>query len=165
MELHFQDIVAQLREEPIPDLLRIYSALEQEFLRRRITKDRSGVDLVSGYARMLVCDRLGLEPAGSNAARIDAIDPRNGDRYKVKATRDQERYPQVGRIGDVGGRMEFDFLIAVAFYPDFQVSRTAKIPRHVVQQLVHAPFKGRQLRLSDKLMDHPDVSDIGHLLG
>ena len=36
------------------------------------------------------------------------------------------------RVGGARGRMEFDFVIAVALAPGFEIQRAAKILRHVV---------------------------------
>ena len=84
MEQPFQDIAAHLREEPLIGLLRIYAALEQEFLHRGMIRKRQ--EVVSGYTEMLVCERLWLV-RGGRAATPSTPAPVTGTRFKGAATK------------------------------------------------------------------------------
>ena len=68
------------------------------------------------------------------------------------------------RVGGACGRMDVDFVIAVALAPDFEIQRAAKIPRHDVgagQRSVPEPPD------PDIQQGHgpPQVLDNGELLG
>lgn len=78
---------------------------------------------------------------------------------------ERDRVPQCRcRVGGARGRMDVDFVIAVALAPDFEIQRADKIPRHVVgagQRSVPGPPD------QDFQQGHgpTQVLDIGELLG
>ena len=136
----------------IPELLSFYVGVEDEFIRREISRKRG--EIVGGYTEMLVCQMLGLRPTESEMSDYDATDPEDGNqRYQIKGRRVSKGNIQMGAIK----RLEpqgFDFFVGVIYKPDFTVRRAAKIPYDVLVGLseLRRTTNGHQLSLTNRVI-------------
>ncbi|QMI48980.1 hypothetical protein [Burkholderia sp. MBR-1] len=149
----------------IADLLATHCIVIAELQRRGVL--RSGNNPTGDYAEWLVSSRLGLELAAKSCKGYDAIDAQKV-RYEIKARRVTPTNPstQMSPVRDLAGA-HFDFLIAVVFDSDWNVSAAAKIPHRVVP--VVASFRkhvnGHVMHLGPAVFSAAGVENITALLG
>ena len=148
----------------IPDLLASYVALLDELRARGVV--RTG-KVVGDYAEALVARALGLDLANGPMEGYDAVDPRSGERYQVKARRIGPRWRDVG-MGPFRGLDEdlFDVFVGVVFDADMSIVRALRVPRSVVLANVRlVAYDGtHRLRVGPRLAGLDGVTDIAELL-
>ena len=102
-----------------------------EIRRRGIIRNNNPL---GDFAEDLVCRSLGLQIAQNQAQQgFDAIDAQ-GVRYQIKSRRTSANTTTFGPIRDYEDHL-FDELILVMFNPEFQPTRAAMPPYHVVRQV------------------------------
>lgn len=148
----------------IADLLATHCFVIGELQRRGVL--RSGNNPTGDYAEWLVSSKLGLELAGKSCKGYDATDAQKV-RYEIKARRVSRTNPstQMSPVRNLAGA-HFDFLIAVVFDSDWNVSAAAKIPHGVVPAI--ASFKkhvnGHVMHLGPAVFSAAGVEDITAVL-
>ncbi|MDN7807302.1 hypothetical protein [Burkholderia gladioli] len=153
-----------LSKRSIADLLATHCTVIEELQRRGVL--RSGNNPTGDYAEWLVSSKLGLELAAKSCKGYDATD-RQKMKYEIKARRVTPSNPstQMSPIRNLAGA-HFDFLIAVVFDSDWNVSAAAKIPHQVVP--VVASFRkhvnGHVMYLRPSVFSAAGVEDITALL-
>jgi hypothetical protein len=148
----------------IADLLATHCFVIGELQRRGVL--RSGNNPTGDYAEWLVSSKLGLKLAGKSCKGYDATDAQNV-RYEIKGRRVTPANPstQMSPVRNLAGA-HFDFLIAVVFDSDWNVSAAAKIPHRVVPAV--ASFKqhvnGHVMHLGPAVFSAAGVEDITAVL-
>jgi hypothetical protein len=124
-ECNSRDMDVDLRAFTVAGLLRLYSEIVEELVRRKAC--RSTNNPVADIAEMLVIKALRLMPAAKSTKGYDAIDGA-GKRYEVKARRMTRRNPSrmLSAIRDCEAR-HFDFL-AFCFVKIFRSTKLASYP-------------------------------------
>ena len=148
----------------IADLLATHCFVIGELQRRGVL--RSGNNPTGDYAEWLVSSKLGLELSAKSCKGYDAIDAQKV-RYEIKARRVTPTNPstQMSPIRNLVGE-HFDFLVAVVFDSDWNVTAAAKIPHQVVPRV--ASFKkhvnGHVIHLRPTVFSEAGVEDITAVL-
>lgn len=127
---------------------------------RKLGVVRSNNMPIADYAEYLVTERLGLKLSASSNKSVDAIDPRTGLTYQIKAR----------RITSTSGRrqlgvmrsLDFDYLVAILFDESFDVAEAYMIPSKLIAH--HAKFSKHQnghiLQLRGDILSSEGVKDI-----
>lgn len=142
-------------EAPVKDLVRAYALSLEALTARGVIRSHK---VLADYAEWLATEalRLTLVPGGSQKG-YDAVDPRNGLTYQVKARRLAPPYfqPDLRGFGDLDER-PFDFLVGILVDADYAVVSAAVVPLAVVRQRA----KGTRLYMGRGLLSAADVRDV-----
>jgi hypothetical protein len=146
------------------ELLQLHSAVLDEMRGREIIRSRNNP--TGDYAEWLVADRLHLKLEANSSKGHDATDA-SGKRYQIKAR--QAARKQKAPLFSVMRELEqghFDFLVAVVFDSEWNVSYGALIPHVYVAPLCafRARVNGHQMRLAQSVLGTAGVQDITSLL-
>ena len=142
----------------------MHSAVLAELHRRQVV--RSANNPTGDYTEWLVSTKLKLILATQSAKGYDATDTA-GLRYQIKG----RRMPQLNgpvQLGVLRGLSEksFDYLVAVAFTPSWEIRYAAKMPYEAVIRLgtFREHVNGHVMHLRPSIFQHPEVEDISDLL-
>ncbi|NYT60671.1 hypothetical protein H0A65_17315 [Alcaligenaceae bacterium] len=148
----------------VAELLNVHSAVLGELRNRNVT--RSNNNPTGDYAEWLVATALGLTLEKNSAKGFDAVDSQ-GIRYQIKSRRvtPNNASTQLGVIRNLDGG-DFDFLVAVIFNSNWQVSYAAKISHHVLPELAayRSHVNGHIMHLRPSVFTNPGVEDISDQL-
>jgi hypothetical protein len=120
--------------------------------------------VLADYAEWLVAKGLRLQLVEGGAQKgHDAVDPNSGLRYQVKARHVVPPYMQADLRGQgsLDGR-PFDFLVGVLLDGEYQVTRAAVVPLHIVQARAKriAYNNGYRLHFATGILGLPEVRDV-----
>jgi hypothetical protein len=148
----------------VKELLATHTAVLGELHRRQVI--RSANNPTGDYTEWLVAVKLGLSLVTQSAKGYDALDS-DGLRYQIKG-RKMTKTTGAIQLSVLRALSEksFDFLIAVAFNPDWGIRYAAKIPYEVVLGLgtFKAHVNGHVMHLRPSVFEHPAVQDVSALL-
>jgi hypothetical protein len=141
-------------------LLQNYIQIMDELRARKII--RTSNHPIGDYAEWLVADRLGLKLVSNSTSGYDAIDS-SGIKFQIKSRRITPRNPsrQLSAIRNLKNH-GFDFLIAVLFDTQFNITSVTKIPHEVIGK--YARFRehvnAHILILRGGVLNDPLVEDL-----
>lgn len=148
----------------VSELLATHTAVLDELHQRQVI--RSANNPTGDYTEWLVSTKLGLSLAPQSAKGYDALDSA-GMRYQIKGRR-MNKTTEAIQLSVLRALSEksFDFLIAVAFNPDWQIRYAAKIPHEAVMRLgkFREHVNGHVMHLRPSVFEHPAVEDVSALL-
>lgn len=127
-----------MKAQEIINLLRKYSFIMRQLRAAGIL--RSSNNPVADYAEYLVAKRLKLKLAPNSNKSVDAINPKTKTRYQIKSRRITE-FSNSRQLGVIRS-LDFDFVIAVIFKENFEISEVYKIPKKII--LKYARFSKHQ---------------------
>jgi hypothetical protein len=148
----------------VTELLVTHTAVLGELRRQQVI--RSANNPTGDYTEWLVSTKLKLSLATQSAKGYDALDSA-GMRYQIKGRRMSKATGAI-QLSVLRALPEknFDFLIAVAFNPDWGIRYAAKIPYAAVLQLgkFREHVNGHVMHLRPSVFEHPAVEDVSTLL-
>ena len=114
------------------ELLQSYARLMEELQSRQLI--RTSNNPVADYAEKVAVEYLGLRREGKEVKGYDATDNR-ANKYQIKGRRITKHNPsrQLSVIRNLDDKL-FDFLIAVIFDEDFNVTEIWKVPHRFVRE-------------------------------
>ena len=145
---------------PTLTLLRTFAAVLRELRRRGVV--RSYNNPVAEMAEWLGAQAFGLQLARNSSKGHDAVDA-SGKRYQIKSRRvtARNRSTQLGVLRDLD-TAQFDYLLAIYFSEDFEVTGAYLIEHSAVSQ--HALFskaqRGHILHAKSVLLADPRCVDV-----
>jgi hypothetical protein len=149
-----------LRTLPLTGLLKLYSEILQELVRRKVC--RSTNNPVADIAELLVMEALTLTPAAKSTKGYDALDA-SGKRYEIKGRRvtANNSSRMLSAIRDCEAR-HFDYLAGVLFREDFSFDKACVVPFDVVhrQSTYRKHVNAHIFELKDELWNTSGVVDI-----
>jgi hypothetical protein len=143
-----------------PELLQYYSRILEELRERKII--RTSNSPIGDYAEWLVSNQLGLTLMANSTSGHDAVDS-SGLKFQIKGRRltSHNKSRQLSAIRNLANH-DFDFLIAVLFDEQVEVTKVVKIPHEIIgkysqyRQHVNAHI----LVLRDDILSDPVVEDL-----
>lgn len=118
---------------------------------------------VGDYAEWVVSTKLGLELQPNSAAGYDAIDRSTGLRYQVKSRwmHPGKNSRQLNVIRDYD-KKPFDYLVAVIFDIEFEVSEAYLIPHGIISKYfpINKHQNGIVVTLTNEFIADVHVKDI-----
>ena len=145
------------------ELLQTTGRITDELIKREVVRTRNKP--LGDYTEWLVCKQLELQIQQNSKAGYDAT-ATDGTKYQIKGRQSDEKKIQFSVIRNLD-LQEFDFVIAIAFNPDFSIRFAAEIPHNLIAEL--ATFRehvnGYVLTLGDDCLERDGVEDIGDRLG
>lgn len=127
-----------MKTKEIIKLLQEYSFIMSKLRNAGVL--RSGNNPVADYAEYLVAKKLGLKLTPNSNKSFDAIDSKTKIKYQIKSRRNTG-FSNSRQLGVIRS-LDFDFIIAVIFKENFEVSEVYKIPKKIVQK--YAKFSKHQ---------------------
>jgi len=115
--------------QKILTLLRNYSSIIERLRDSGVL--RSSNNPVADYAEYLISQKLKLNLTSNSNKSFDAVDPKTGIRYQIKARR-VTKFSNSRQLGVIRS-MDFDFLIAVIFAENFNVLEAYRIPKKIIK--------------------------------
>jgi len=150
------------QEQPaVKDLLRAYRRSVDALKARGVIRSDK---VLADYAEWLAVEALGLTLAEGGAQKgYDAVDPRTGLTYQVKARQVTLPYFQPDLRGQ--GNLDahpFDVLVGILVDADFAVVRAALVPLAVVRARAKpiSYNNGYRLHMASGLLGLPEVVDV-----
>jgi hypothetical protein len=141
-------------------LLQYYVQIIDELRSRKIV--RTSNSPIGDYAEWLVADHLGLTLVVNSTAGYDAIDS-SGAKFQIKSRRITSRNSsrQLSAIRNLKNQ-DFDYLIAVLFNEQVDVTSVMKIPHAIIEK--YARYRGHInahiLILRGDFLNDPMVEDL-----
>ena len=112
------------------ELLEAHGEIIDELVHRKVVRTHNNP--IGDYTEWLVCNSLGLQVQGNSKSSFDAIDSQ-GIRYQIKGRREAKNRVQFSTIRNYDAH-GFDFMVAVAFDPDYSIRFAVKIPHELIPQ-------------------------------
>jgi hypothetical protein len=146
------------------ELLTLQSAAMGELRRRNVVRTNNAP--IGDYAELLFAMAFGWSLSSNSASGYDAID-NNNKSYQIKCRRITAENPsrQLSALRRLDSR-PFDYLAAVLFDVDFEITRAAIIPHEiVVSNATFTPHvNAHRFILRDSVWDLAGVSDVTSML-
>jgi hypothetical protein len=148
----------------VEELLATHTAVLEELRRRQVL--RSANNPTGDYTEWLVSKKLNLSLAPPSAKGYDATDSA-GMRYQIKGRRISKTSGAI-QLSVLRGLSDqsFDFLIAVAFNPNWSIRYALKMPYETVTQLgkFQSHVNGHIMHLRPSIFEYAAVEDISALI-
>jgi hypothetical protein len=145
-------------------LLQTHSQIIDELKKRGVV--RTSNNPVGDYTEHLVCSRLSLQIQRTSQASYDGIDSR-GNRYQIKGRRCRRKtgnvqFSVIRKLMEMG----FDYLVAVAFNPDYSIRFAAQIPHSLVGEIAsyRSHVNGHVPIFCEGVLQRRGVTDLTNLL-
>lgn len=151
----------KLKNLSVKNLLHLYANVMRELRERKIL--RSFNNPVADYAEYIIANKLNLELTPNSNKEFDAIDRKTDTKYQIKSRRLTQfnKSRQLGVLRNLD-RTRFNFLMAIIFDEEFNVSEAYKIPKNVIKK--YARFSKHQngyiLTLRDNILKDGRVIKI-----
>lgn len=148
-------------ERPVSELMLAYARSLDALKARGVIRSTK---VLADYAEWLAVNALGLTLAAGGAQKgYDAVDPRTGFTYQVKARQVTLPYmqPDLRGQGDLE-KKPFDMLVGILIDGDYEVIRAAVVPWSVVRARAKpiAYNNGYRLHMASGLLGLPAVIDV-----
>lgn len=151
----------RMNEKEIKEKLKAYAEILDSLYTSGIVRTYNSP--VGDYTEWLVSNKLGLELQNNSAAGFDALDKENGLRYQIKGrwVNPKNQRKQLSVIRDYE-KFPFDYLIAVIFSFDFEITEAYLIPYEIIKKYFsyNKHLNGILITLTNKLISDPQVKDI-----
>lgn len=148
-------------ERPVRDLIVAYARSLDALKARGVIRSTK---VLADYAEWLAVRALGLTlEAGGAQKGYDAVDPRTGLTYQVKARQVTLPYmqPDLRGQGDLDEK-PFDLLVGILVDGNYEVVRAAVVPWSVVRARAKriAYNNGYRIHMASGLLTLPEVVDV-----
>lgn len=148
----------------IAELLATHSKVLDELGKRGVLRSKNNP--TGDYGEWLVSKAMELTLAGNSAKGYDATD-KQGLRYQIKCRRVTPSNPstQLSVIRNLG-EANFDFLLAVIFDENWEVTRAVKIAHSAIAKLAtyRDHVNGHVMYVRPSILTEPGIEDVSSLL-